>query len=106
MEGLRDDESVSDDIRRERRRGSSHKILKFAGSAAASWQDGHKAVVASRRTKATDRISVKKHVQIAAASLASSTDQPLHLHPLRQAVSQSRGTRLEALMIIAHGVTK
>ncbi|KAF7108413.1 hypothetical protein CFC21_108902 [Triticum aestivum] len=102
MEGLRDDESVSDDIRRERRRGSSHKILKFAGSAAASWQDGHKAVVASRRTKATDRISVKKHVQIAAASLASSTDQPLHLHPLRQAVSQSRKCMmLSASMMIA-----
>ncbi|KAM3189643.1 hypothetical protein ACQJBY_068122 [Aegilops geniculata] len=82
MEGLRDDESISDDIRPERR-GSSHKILKFVGSAAASWQDGHKAVVASRRTKATDRISMKKPVQIASASLASATDQPLHLHPLR-----------------------
>ncbi|XBI11133.1 hypothetical protein VPH35_138249 [Triticum aestivum] len=108
MEGLRDDESVSDDIRRERyrdcksRRDSSHKILKFVGSAAASWQDGHKAAIASRHTKATDWISAKKPVRIAAASLASTTNQRLHLHPLRQAVSQSRNCRmLSASMMIA-----
>ncbi|XP_037456129.1 uncharacterized protein LOC119326603 [Triticum dicoccoides] len=45
---------------------------------------------ASRRIKATDRISAKKPVRTAAASLASATDQPLHLHPLRQVLSQSR----------------
>ncbi|XBH54790.1 hypothetical protein VPH35_077019 [Triticum aestivum] len=63
-------------------------ILKFVGSAAASWQDGHKVAVASRHTKATNRISTKKPVRIAAASLASAMDQPLYLHPLRQALSQ------------------
>ncbi|XBH55025.1 hypothetical protein VPH35_077192 [Triticum aestivum] len=108
MEGLRDDESISDDIRRESietanrfpvsafltvyvtlavfrsRRDSSHKILKFVGFAAASWQDGHKAAVASRHRKATDRISTQE----------TRSDR------------RRKGTQPEVLMIIAHGVTK
>ncbi|KAM3240025.1 hypothetical protein ACQJBY_053607 [Aegilops geniculata] len=50
-----------------------------------TWTRETEKYFSSRRTKATDRISAKKPVRI-----ASATDQPLHLHPFRQVISQSR----------------